>query len=661
MKALLYITICMFFTCNIFSQSKYGNVSKDELEMDVYPQDSTAAAVILLKKGNTYFTYDDRLYGFQYKYTIEAKIKILKSDGLKWCTENIEFHDYGMNRRERIDGLSGTTYNLENGKIAKTKLSKNFISDESINDILKVRKFTMPAAKVGSVIEYKYTIVSDFIYNLPTFEFQAEIPTVDVYYEIILPEYFKFNLNSMGYEVISSKKDIVNETFSFNYRDGSGMLRSENVHCSADKYVFHGQHVQALKDEKYIWAKDDYRSKVKFDISSLQLPYSKIVNYNTSWSNIDENFAKSSSFGGNLKKAGMFKDEIKPMESTINNAREILNIIRYKVKWDDIGRVYPDNLNEAWKKGLGSSADMNFLLINALKAGGFNAYPVLLSTRGHGRIPPWNPSSSAFNYVITAVEIDTAMFFTDAAAKYGDWNILPEKCMVEQARIFNENKSRWVDLSDISSGMVYIQSKYKFVDGALEGTINQTYRGNASFDFKNYYFNQHKDKDEYIEKLANRLSTKIENFDIQNEMNTNMDVKVSYDLKTEASSSEDYIYINPLLIKHYTDNPFKSETRVFPINFDYVTSYIHTVSIDIPEGYVVEELPKSEMFVFGDKTPIRLRYQITHTENKIDVHYQFTLRSLLFLPTDYEALRDFFGKVVVKNTEQIVLKKAVEA
>lgn len=656
----IIITFALLLSGNILSQTKYGNVTMDELNMNVYPQDTTASAVVLLRKGTTYFTYDDRLFGFQYKYTLETKIKILKPDGLTWCTDKIEYTDQGTNEKERIDGLSGTTYNLENGKIVKTKLSKEFISEESVNDTWIVRKFTMPAAKVGSVIEYKYTIVSDFIFSLPQFEFQLDIPVAETSYEITLPEYFRFNLNSSGYERVETKKEPVNERFSYNYRDGNGMLRSDNVHCTADKYTFKGKDIPALKDEPFLWAKEDYRSKVKFEISSLQMPYSKPVFYNVSWANVDEQYAKASSFGGNLKKAGMFKEEVKPMEATIDNAREILNIIRYKVKWDDKSSAFPSNINDAWKKGLGSSADMNFLLINALKAGGFDAYPVLLSTRSHGRVPMGNASRSAFNYVIAAVKLDTVMYYTDAAAEYGDWNLLPEKCMVEKARVFNDKNSYWVDLSTISSGMNYTTSQYKFVDGLLQGNINRTSRGNMAIDFKNFYFNEHKDKNEYIEKLANRLSAQIENFDIQNEMNTNADLKLSYTLKTDISTGDDHIYINPLLIKHYNENPFKSETRIFPINFDYAQSYIHIAEIEIPEGYVVDELPKSEIFVTGDKSPIKLTYQVAHMDNKIKIHYQYSLKNLLFLPTEYDILRDFFGKIVLKNSEQIVLKKASE-
>lgn len=645
------LIVMLLFAANIHAQTKFGNATMEELQMTTYPEDTTTTAVILLKKGTTYFTYDYNLYGFQRKQTIEMKIKILKPEGLKWCTDEISYRDHGIDKRERIDGLSGTTYNLENGKIVKTKLSKEFISEESVDDKLKVRKFTMPAAKVGSVIEYKYNIVSDFFYIVPDFWFQTSIPTAEVFYEITLPEYFRFNKSTVGYERLALKTEPANERFR---------VGTEYVNCNADRFTFTGKNISALRNEDHLWTIEDYRSKVTFEISSIQMPFSRTIDFSTTWPNIDKEFFGSGTFSSNLKKTGLFKDEIKPMETNLVNAHEILNIVKYKVKWNEKNQLYPTNLNDALKTGLGSSADMNFLLINALKAGGFNASPVLISTRSNGRVPITHPSASAFNYVITALQIDTLTYFTDASSKYSDWNILPEKCMVTQGRLLNETDTRWVDLSTLSTGSTYINAQYEFVEGKLQGQISEERKGNAAIDFKNFYFG-HKDKDEYIEKKANHLSCQIKDFDIQNELRTDVGVKASYTLHSDVTTGDEYLYINPLLVKHISDNPFKNEKRIFPVNFDHIQSYVQIVEINIPEGYAVEELPKSERFMIGDGSPIRLVFHAAQVDNKIKIHYQYVLKSLLFLPSDYEILKEFFGKIVLKNSEQIVLKKISEA
>lgn len=185
------LTLCIIGTS---AQSKYNNTTMDEMNMAVYPQDTTAAAVILLKDATLDFTLDD-LYGFRYEYTVSVKMKILKTEGLDEANQKIFYIREKRGSEEVIKSLSGTTYNLENGKIVKTKLSKEHIFDSSQDDKNFLKKFTMPAAKVGSIIEYKYTLVSDFFYEMRSFTFQESIPIEYVSYRVTIPEWFNYNTN----------------------------------------------------------------------------------------------------------------------------------------------------------------------------------------------------------------------------------------------------------------------------------------------------------------------------------------------------------------------------------------------------------------------------------------------------------------------------------
>ncbi len=643
----LALLVCLLFVFQQNqAQSKYGNATMDELNMQVYPKDTTAAAVVLLKKGDARFIVS-QLYGFQFEYTLQVKIKILKTEGLEWCNESIGYTEFDSSNKEQVNGLSGTTYNLENGKIVKTKLSKEYITDEDVDDTYKVKKFSMPAAKVGSVIEYKYTIVSDLFYELREFRFQESIPVAYSCYEAKIPEYYKYNVNYQGYVPLKTVREPENETFHYN-----GNL----IPCNAEKIKSEGLDVPAMKDEAYLWTINDYISKVSFELRSFYIPGSTLQNYSSSWTNIDKNLLASRSFGGNAKKADMFKEEIQKGDITLARAQEIQNMIKYRVKWNERSDLYPRNLKEALKTGLGNNADVNFLLINALKAGGYDAFPVALSTRGNGRLPFAQPSITAFNYVITGIKIDTVMYFTDAAAKYGDWNLLPEKCMVPQAHILKENACDWVDLTTISKGMVMKSGKFELSGNEYIGRISDTRKDNSAYDFKNYYY-RHKDKEAFLETLSKNTSCEIDSFNAMNLDNTAEAVKIEYIQKTNVDTGEEFIYINPMIDKQFTENPFRTETRTFPINFDYLTTYMQVIEIKIPEGYVVDEMPKPARMVMNDND-IVLTYRIGVDGNVIKVNYVYQLKKIIFPATDYDGIRDFFAKLVAKNSEQIVLKKA---
>lgn len=658
MKKLFTILLLItFITTGLNGQEpKFGNVTMDEMNMTVYPQDTSAVALILLKKGETRFIHSE-LSGFQFEYTLQMKIKILKNEGLEFCNQEVSFYQENRTTGEKITGLNGTTYNLENGKITKTKLSKEFINDENVDEKWILRKFTMPAAKVGSVIEFKYTLVSDYFYDLRDFKFQSSAPTLYTSYQVTIPEYFYYNTNVQGYESIKTARKPVNESFNVNYRDDAGRLRSENFRCGAEELTFVGRNLSAIRNEPYLWTLNDYISMVSFELKQIKYPWTTVRNFSSSWENIDKELFSSSSFGGNLKRTGYFKDEV-AKDISLENAKIIQNMVKSRVKWNEKNRVVPTNLKDALKDGLGSSADINFLLINALKAAGFEAYPVVLSTRSNGRLPMANPSATALNYVITALKIDTAFYFTDASAKYGDWNILPPKCMVPQARIMvNETRASWVDLTKVSSGFFIINNIMEFTDSGLLCKVTGIDRGNSAYSFRSNYYAQ-KNEAEYIEKIESQLSAEIENFKVTGADNPDEDVKVEFVLKKDiAGLGDEYIYFSPIVFKPFSENPFKNETRKFPVNFDYPEIYRQIINIHIPEGYVVEELPKSEKIVFGDNDDLSFTYRIANDPQKVSLQYVFQTNNLLILPTEYEALKDFFSKIVMKNSEQIVLKK----
>ena len=50
-------------------------------------------------------------------------------------------------------------------------------------------------------------------------------------------------------------------------------------------------------------------------------------------------------------------------------------------------------------------------------------------------------------------------------------------------------------------------------------------------------------------------------------------------------------------------------------------------------------------------------YLIAKNENSIQLRSTVKLNKATFLPDDYQTLRDFFGYIVKKHSEQIVLKK----
>ncbi len=198
---------------------------------------------------------------------------------------------------------------MENGKIEKNKLEKKYIFNEKIDDNTKQIKFAIPNVKAGSVIEYKYTKVSPFYYELPEWYFQRSIPVVYSSYEVTIPEYFLFNVETKGYESVSNKETTLNRTLMISDRN-----QTANIPYSARNLIFTAENLPAMKADDYVWNIGDYMSSVRFELTGTRFPGTLQKNYSSSWEDIEKTLQSSSEFTKNISRKTSFNDEIKSLK-----------------------------------------------------------------------------------------------------------------------------------------------------------------------------------------------------------------------------------------------------------------------------------------------------------------------------------------------------------
>ncbi len=178
---------------------KYGKPTEEELKMTIYAPDTAATAVVLYTRNNA--RYDLLNNDFRLVYTYEVKIKVLKSEGTSYADIIIPYYSKekaGGTMKENITQLDASAYNLEDGKIVRTKMKRDLVFEERLNKNYMQIKFSIPAVREGTVFEYKYQLNSDFYYSINHWEAQRSIPVIHTQYDITIPEYFLFNLDMRG-------------------------------------------------------------------------------------------------------------------------------------------------------------------------------------------------------------------------------------------------------------------------------------------------------------------------------------------------------------------------------------------------------------------------------------------------------------------------------
>lgn len=662
MKKVFYIFI-VFYCISSFSvyaqeiSLKYGKITQDELLMEKYDKDSTASAIVIYEDGYSSYLYN-MSSGFQVMFDLKKKIKILKQDGTDEADISIPFYYKNNSEKETISGLEAYSYNMENGKVVKTKLEKKYIFDEDLGNNRHLLKFSIPNVKAGSVIEYKYRKSSEFTTSIPDWNTQSDIPVMNSYYEVLIPEYYLFHVDAAkGYEKITVTETKQSQSFNLGHQNGQPL----SVTSISRLIKISAKDMPALKNEPHVWNVNDFTSGVRFEFRGTQFPNDFTKSYTNTWEALDKTLFEKTDFGTNLKLNNPYKNEVKAIladsKSEDETISKIYALIKEKIKWNELYAFYGNNAKTAIKEGIGNNAQINMVLISALKDAGIKASPVLMSRRSRGRIPYSYPSLDWLNtFVVQAETGEGKKYYMDGSAVHNGLNVLPPDLQVDRARLLSKDAGeKWVDLTNITKNQYTTFQKIEFKeDGSFDCQKQSRYINQYAYRAKTQYYNE-KDSIEYFDKLQDKHNISINKVRLNNLDNMSNSVTELIEFTKKYDSMGDYLYINPFIFTHIEQNPFIQSERKLPIEFGFPYSYNVTTSITIPEGYAVDEVPESISLRVDDG--MTCLYMIEQKGNTVSLSYKFEQNQLIFPQTEYEMIKEFFGKVANKNTELIVLKK----
>src|SRR5258706_9637640 len=170
------------------SPVKYGSVSEKDFATKIYSIDSNANAVVIADIGSSKLVGNTKGW-FSLEFKRYRRVHLLNKNGFDIATEGIPLYSEGQ-VEEQISSLRAVTYNLENGKVVETKLEKENIFKDKLSKNWVVKKFTFPNIKEGSIIEFEYTITSDYLQNLKSWAFKGDYPVLWREYNLSWPSFF---------------------------------------------------------------------------------------------------------------------------------------------------------------------------------------------------------------------------------------------------------------------------------------------------------------------------------------------------------------------------------------------------------------------------------------------------------------------------------------
>lgn len=658
MKKWLSLTICLVVGwANIHAQNlKFGKPTDEEMNMTAYEQDKEAAAVVLCHLTNVDYTVSPGNYLVDYK--VKKRIKILKDEGKEYANLSIPYIDNPSEEyaQEVIEDFKATAYNLEDGKVKKTPIGKEKIFTERLDDDWMLAKVAIPQAKAGSVIEYEYTLHSNVFYHIHDWYAQTDIPVAYANYRLEIPVYFIYNVEKTGLQPLQSTVT----AGAINYKMSANDMETLRK-CNTNIYTCTGRDLKALKKDEFVWNLHDYSTKVTAELQRINLSGGRDVR--KKWEQVDKTLFDHSEFGSLLYKHSKYQDEL--AASGIGNMSDIkekvaatYRFLRQRLAWNGEYELLARPASEVIKKGSGSNADLNMMLINMLGDVGVEAYPVVMSTRRHGKLPLTYPTLNKLNTFIVGIPDGGAWFFLDASSSDGYLNVLPANLYTDRARIIQKGKEgQWVNLQEIGEARTQVVVNASLQpDGKMTGEQAITCYGNAAAN-ERQAFREATDSMAFITNKASKNGITIIDCKMEGHRDFAPTVKEVIHFTRQGEATDDHIYLNPLIGIPVTGNPFTETERLLPVEFPYKQVFGMSMKIKLPEGWNLEEIPKSIKIATEDKSIAGHVLYESSDEGVISINYLFRLNHVTYDSEQYGTLRQLFDLLSSRSKDMLIIKK----
>lgn len=625
----LFLILFIFFVYELSAQinpkTRWGNVSQEEIDYKEVPFEKDAGAVVLYEEGFMNMR-------FPIQTTVYRRIKILSEKGIEEANRSLHFqHKYKL---QNINGLKAQTINFENGKPVKYELKRSDFYYKELNDVFTSVDFTFPNIKVGSIIEYEYTLYSENMRWINAWYFQDRIPTL--YSSIkINPE----GLNA-GFATIA-----VGELFVKKYKksqDGSNQHQWVLTDIPGYTSYTFNYNQEDQRERLILQLKKYYKWKDNYYNDSPEL-----VEITTKWTDLTKEVEDRQKSFNNPAFAKSLLDEIGKSDDEFIYLKNICQYFKNNYTWNGYTSTMP--IPEMTNRRLhreksGSVADLNLHLYSLLNAANLQVELVILSTRAHGKIITSYPYLGQFNAVVNMVTLkDGRSFFIDASDLSDEVGYMPLKNYNQYGLVVDPKKETFISM-DAPLSELYLSQTYALVNGKMNLVkITKT----------NGYFNSDRDRAE--KSVENYLNL---NFTEKNKSQTTLMDDKYLGSKTvyEADLNQPFYNIqNPLstILKTYR---FDEETRERAVEFEFPLYYKIISTLRIPENYSVE-IPKDFTSQHKGSDENLIYFQSAEVKDgNLQILTELYIGKSVFV-NQFKEVKDFFRKSNLDAAKTILLKK----
>jgi hypothetical protein len=597
-----------------------------------------AEALILLDSGHS--AYNDN---FELIFTHTTKIEILSEEGFSWSKVMIPH-----SKDDSLLFIKGHTFNLdENDSLKIDSLNTNSIRKKVKSGIVE-NYFSLPNAKVGSIIEYTYQIKINDWKQLNTWYFQNDIPVKKSIYTTQVPNYLLF------YKYLEGTMNLDD----FNRKTVKKMVKGKQTDVLLEVYQMDS--IPAYIEEKDVPGYDYFISKLKFKLAEYTLPnQSTVFLLPENYEELAYNWAGSPYFKEVYNRSSFLQKEIDKIYHPELLKMDVLKGFYFFMRNNfTVDLSFGEkSLEEAYKARRGTPQQINMLLTKMLNQSGFDAYLVALSTISNRPTYPENPYFELFDTFITMVRYNGQNIFLDASDPNLLFDMLQPDYINNGGLVISQSAPGFVPLNFNFEDKEQVTAEFEVSDTAtIKGKYEVKREGYAVYSFDTRFLSNTRTYNDYlIETIFENMDWNITKHEVSDEFDKNKYLKEYLSFTRPVDSvAKNYMEIQPIVLNEFSENALKAEKRQNPLTLYTPLIRKASYSYSIPEGWTVLEYPTDKSIALSDDKGVFM-YQYRKVGNTLKIEYTIDYDKVIYMRDEYRMIKIFMQEVTDALAQKIVL------
>ncbi len=646
------------------SSNEWSQPTAEQLKMTSDPAAPNAAAV--------YLYYEDLVDDKVHFHKVYAEVKILTEKGKEDFSEIQIPYEQGEAAPEGMTANSMSVNEVRGRTIEPDGTVVPFTGKPYQKELLKTgeekvmeKVFSLPDLRVGSIIEYQYTIdyESDW-FQPPAWMLQKRFFVHEAHYHFVPTDSTRtiVSIDAQGHENVASHL-----VYFQSLPKGAPQVRE-----GLDGFDLAVDNIPALPDEPYMPPLNSFSYRVLFYYSPYDSGQEFWKAEGKYWSKDVDRFANPS---------GMIKDVVaqmlSPKDTDVQKLQKIYTAAM-TVENTDFTREHTQQENKAegakvrtaadiWANKRGDSNEIARLFIAMARAAGFKAYAMIVTERNQNILNlgdlEWNQLSDE----IAIVNVNGKEQYFDPGERYCEYGKVD---WLHQMMVGIRQTDNGTEVAEVPSGPYTDNAILRTADltlgpnGAVQGQIRISMTGTDALRWRQYALanDEEATKKAFEKEVQARVpagvQVKVNHFLALADYTSNLMaiLDVSGNMGTAAGKR----VILPASFFEASETPlFAAQQRENPVDLHYPFITREDVTLTLAPGLIVETVPTNAQVPY----PQMADYQVAYG-GKGSVYKEARLLAIgntIYKTTDYPQLRDFFQKVGAQDQQQLVLDRVAVA